>query len=415
MRIAIVGSGISGMTVAYLLDKDHDIVLYEANDYIGGHSHTVPAVVEGQSYPVDTGFMVFNTNTYPGLIRLLDRLNVKYQPTSMSFSMSCERTGIEYCATSLNTIFAQRRNLFRPSFYRMFADIFRFKRESENVLKEEDYETSLMEYLVEHNYSRTFIDHFIIPMGAAIWSADPRNFGKISARLFIQFLTNHGILKARDQPQWLTIPGGSQKYVEALTASFRERIRLSTPVTSIQRHPDHVDISDGTGHTEQFDHVVLAVHSDEVPGILHDMSDRERDILGAIPYSRNRTTLHTDARLMPQSRRAWASWNYRVPEEESGSVLVTYNMNRLQHLTPPATLCVTLNGDDRLDPSQVLFDTEYAHPLFSASSAKAQKRWEEINGQNRTSYCGAYWRYGFHEDGLQSALWVCRCFGRELE
>lgn len=415
MKIAIIGTGISGLVCAHLLHRDHDLTLFEANDYVGGHTHTVDAEQKGRRYAVDTGFIVFNDRTYPNFIRLLGRLDVESQPSSMSFSVRCETTGLEYNGTSLNTLFAQRRNLFRPSFHRMIGDILRFNREATEWLDSADDSdsTSLLNYLNANGYSREFIDHYIVPMGAAIWSADPDLFSTFPAGFFISFFKNHGMLSVKDRPQWRVIKGGSRGYVDKLIAPFRDLIRLRTPVAVVRRFDHHALVTSVSGEPEKFDVVILAVHANQALRMLADASPREREILGAIPYQSNHTVLHTDSRLLPRSRRAWASWNYHLPLQHRGRATVTYNMNRLQTLKAPKPFCVSLNRTEDIDRNRVLGRFLYDHPVFTPEGVAAQRRWEEING-GRTFFCGAYWGYGFHEDGVKSALRVCERFGRRL-
>ena len=414
MRIAIVGGGISGMVSAYLLCRNHEIVVYEAEDYIGGHTHTVDVELEGATYPVDTGFIVFNEKTYPHFVKLMRRLDVAWKPSNMSFSVRCGKTGLEYCPTSLNSLFAQRRNLFRPAFHRMMLDIFRFRKESLALIQSEDDETTLGRYLEARNYSRWFRDYFIIPMGSAVWSADPARFHDFQARAFAAFFHNHGFLNVRDKPQWLVIQGGSRRYVDKLTRSFQDRIRLSCPVESISRHDSHVEVKARGGEVERFDQCVLAAHSDQALAILSDPTDAEREILGALPYQKNRTVLHTDASMMPNRRSCWASWNSFLPKEARQGVMLTYNMNMLQGIRAPVDFCVTLNREQAIDPGKVIRGMDYEHPVYSTRGFAAQKRFHEISGRNRTHFCGAYWGSGFHEDGVRSALAVCESFGEGL-
>ena len=414
MRIAVIGTGISGMVAAYLLCQDHDVVVFEANDYIGGHTNTIDVELNGANHRVDTGFIVFNKENYPNFVKLMELLGVIYQPSNMSFSVQCERTGLEYCPTSLNSLFAQRRNLLRPSFYRMLLDAFRFRREAQEILRANDYETTLGAYLVGKEYSQTFIDHFIIPMGAAIWSADPKQFNEFPAHSFVQFFNNHGFLKVKDQPQWQVIKGGSRTYVEPLTRSYKDKVRLSCPVVSIKRHADHVKVEPQHGEVERFDQVVIAAHSDQAFAMLADPSDAEREILAAIPYQENLTILHTDSSLLPKRKAAWASWNYHIPREELGRVALTYYMNMLQSLTSPIDFCVTLNRPETIDQTKIIREFNYHHPVYTPQGPLAQIRRQEINGVNRTYFCGAYWGYGFHEDGVNSALAVCEHFGKSL-
>jgi predicted NAD/FAD-binding protein len=405
MKIAIIGTGISGLTAAWQLRREHRLTLFEANDYIGGHTHTVDVEVGGRSYAVDTGFIVFNDWTYPNFIDLLDQLGVASQPTLMSFSVRCERTGLEYNGENLNTLFAQRRNLFRPSFHRMIRDILRFNREAPALL-DGQRNISLNAYLREQNYSQEFTEHYILPMAAAIWSAEPDMTGEMPVRFFVQFFKNHGLLSVNDRPQWRVIQGGSRSYVERLTAPFRDRIRLNCPVEWVRRHPQQVHVKPKHGPVESFDEVIFATHSDQALRLLADPTSREREILGAIPYQYNEVVLHTDIRLLPRQRRAWAAWNYHLPAQPQARVAVTYNMNILQGLDAPETFCVTLNRSEAIDPARILYRTSYHHPVFTEASVKAQARRDEISGINRTWYCGAYWSYGFHEDGVNSGLAV---------
>jgi uncharacterized protein len=414
MKIAIIGTGISGMLTAYLLNADHDITVFEANGYVGGHTNTMPVQLRGETYAVDTGFMVFNHRTYPNFTRLLAHLGVASQPSTMSFSVKCEQSGLEYNGTSLNTLFAQRRNLLRPTFYRMLRDILRFHREAVAALAHGDQQVTLGEYLVAGRYSREFIEHYIVPMGAAIWSADPAYLWRFPARFFIQFFHNHGMLSVNRRPQWRTISRGAQQYIEPLTRPYRNRIRLRCPVHSVRRHPDRVEVKSHSGETVSFDQVVVATHSDQALALLADPSVNEHEILDALPYQENEAVLHTDASLLPQNRRAWASWNSHLLPEKYGRVTITYNLNILQNLRASLPLCVTLNRADAIDPAQIIRRITYHHPVYTLAGVAAQQRYMEINGVNRTYFCGAYWGYGFHEDGVNSALAVCRQFGREL-
>ncbi len=407
MKIAIIGTGISGLTAAWRLCRTHDLTLFEANDYVGGHTHTVEVEAGGQRHAVDTGFIVFNDWTYPNFIALLEQLGVASQPTTMSFSVRCERTGLEYNGESLNTLFAQRRNLFRPSFHRMIRDILRFNREAPALL-DSHRDLSLDAWLREGHYSQEFTDQYILPMAAAIWSAEPGIVGEMPARFFVRFFRNHGLLSVNDRPQWRVIRGGSRTYVEALTAPFRDRIRLNCPVEWVRRHPTHVQVKPWGGPVERFDEVIIATHSDQALRLLADPATREWEILGAIPYQENEVVLHTDTHLLPRRKRAWAAWNYHLPAQPRERVAVTYNMNILQGLDTSATLCVTLNRGEAIDPAHVLYRTTYHHPVFTEAGVRAQTRRDEISGVNRTWYCGAYWRYGFHEDGVNSGLAVAR-------
>jgi predicted NAD/FAD-binding protein len=414
MRIAVIGSGISGLTAAYLLSDEHEIVVYEAADYIGGHTNTVDVALDGATYSVNTGFIVFNAATYPNFIKLMRRLGVSWQPSKMSFSVKCEKTGLEFSPSTLNSLFIQRRNLLRPSFYRMLLDVFRFKRDSEELLRTADDRLTLDDYLRGKGYSRSFIDHFIIPMGEAIWSADPNQFDRFPARHFAQFFKNHGFLNVRNQPLWLTIRGGSRTYVEPITRPFKHSLRINCPVKSLRRQADCVEVTAAGAEPERFDAAVVAAHSDQALALLADPSDAERSILGAIRYQENHTVLHTDTSILPTRKAAWASWNYHIPKRELGRVAVTYDMNILQSLAAPVEFCVSLNLEAHLEPSKIMRKMIYHHPVYCPESLAARRRLNEINGVNRTYFAGAYWGYGFHEDGVNSALEVCRHFGKAL-
>jgi predicted NAD/FAD-binding protein len=332
----------------------------------------------------------------------------------MSFSVSSEQSGLEYCATSLDTLFAQRRNLLSLPFWGMLRDIFRFRHESRHLYGSADMTLSLEHFLTAGGYSRSFIDDFLVPMGSAIWSAEPRSFLQFPAAAFVQFFTNHGFLNVTDQPQWRVVCGGSRQYVEPLTEPFRERVRLSSPVAWVARHADRVEVTVRGGEPERFEHVILACHSDQALVMLADPGAAERELLAAIPYRKNDTVLHTDSSLLPKLPKARASWNCHIPRQERDGVSLTYWMNRLQSLAAPVDFCVTLNTPDAIAPEAVIRRLVYHHPVYSTAAFEAQKRRDEISGVNRTSYCGAYWGWGFHEDGVNSALAVCRQFGAGL-
>jgi predicted NAD/FAD-binding protein len=417
MKIAIVGTGIAGNLAANRLARDHDITVYEADARIGGHSNTVEVESAGRQFAVDTGFIVFNDRTYPNFCRLLEELQVPAQDSSMSFSVRSEQTGLEYCGSSLNTLFAQRRNLLRPTFHRMLKDILRFNREAGEFLQSGSHSTSLNEFLHEGRYSREFIDHYIIPMGAAIWSSTPEGMGEVPADFFFRFFQNHGLLTVDDRPQWRVVSGGSCRYVEKLVAGHRERIRLNTPVESIRRVHDGVILKTSGAEPEHFDFVFLACHSDQALALLSDPTSQEREVLGAIRYQHNQAVLHTDRSLMPRRRRAWAAWNYHIKRkgEPQGGVALTYHMNTLQSLQATDQICVTLNHRKAIDERRILQVIDYQHPIFTERAVAAQKRHREINGMRRSYYCGAYWRYGFHEDGVVSALRALAHFEHDLK
>ncbi|MGZ8252625.1 MAG: NAD(P)/FAD-dependent oxidoreductase [Methylophilaceae bacterium] len=409
MKIAIIGAGIAGNTLAYHLHKDHQVTVFEAGGYIGGHTHTHDIEHNGKRYSVDTGFIVFNDRTYPNFIQLLNELGVAWQPSSMSFSVKCEKTGLEYNGTTLNSLFAQRRNLFKPSFYRMIREILRFNQKSLALL-DDGAEIKLGDYLTQNNYGREFIDYYIIPMGSAIWSTEARQMMDFPARFFVRFFHNHGMLTVNNRPEWRVIKGGSARYIEALTAGFRDAIRLNTPVASVRRLKRSVRVTPLGGAEESFDWVFFACHSDQALTLLSDASAQEQEILSAIPYQENDIVLHSDISLMPKRKLAWAAWNYHVTPEPAERVAVTYNMNILQGLDCAEPLLVTLNHTKNINPVKVIKRITYHHPVYTTAGAAAQARHAEISGVNRTGYCGAYWRNGFHEDGVVSALEALKHF-----
>jgi predicted NAD/FAD-binding protein len=414
MKVAIVGSGISGLVAAHLLHRAHEITVFEADQRIGGHTHTVDVDVEGERHAIDTGFIVYNERTYPNFTRLLSKLGVPTRPTEMSFSVHCERTGLEWASRSLNTIFAQRRNLLRPSFHRLLGEILRFNREARELLDHREEKVALGDYLSGAGYSAEFVDRYIVPMGAAIWSASPSEFLDFPARSFVGFFKNHGLLERPSPVQWRVVEGGSRRYVDALTAPFWNRIVTDRPVSSVRRGRTGVELATRNGQTHRFDRVVLALHSDQAFRLLADPSELELRVLSAIRYQKNEVTLHTDASVMPRLRRSWASWNYRIPREPRDCVSVSYHMNRLQGLRSRRDFFVTLNGGDQIDASRVLARFLCHHPVFDADALAAQRLHENLDGLNRTHYCGAYWGHGFHEDGVSSAIAVGRSFGLEL-
>ena len=413
MKIAIVGSGISGLVAAHLLHPRHEICVYEASDRIGGHTHTVDIDFAGERHSIDTGFIVYNEATYPNFVRLLEKLGVETQPSQMSFGLSCERTGLEWGSRGLRSLFAQPSNLLNASFRQMLIDFVRFNREAPRLLDAPAEKATLGDYLQGAGYSDAFIDHYVIPMGAAIWSADPRKFLEIPAVTFVRFFQNHGMLETNPSLPWRVIRGGSARYIEKLVAPFVDRIRVACPVRSVRRCADRVQILSSAG-LEDFDHVIFATHSDQALGLIEDLSTLERAVLGSIKYQHNDVALHTDTTLMPRNRHAWASWNYRVPLCSQGRALLTYDMTRLQSLPSHHRFLVTLNGNDRIDPAKVLRRFVYHHPVFDRDAIAAQTHRAKISGPSRTHFCGAYWGYGFHEDGVKSAIEACEPFGVEF-
>jgi len=418
MRIAIVGAGISGLVVAHLLHRGHEITVFEAADYAGGHTNTIRVDTPNETHHVDTGFIVFNDRNYPGFERLLERLGVAWQPSTMSFSVSDGKGDFEYSGASPNGLFAKRGHLVTPWFHRMVADLARFNRAARGLLTGSVDEVGagppLGDWLERQRFSRPFIERLIVPQVSAVWSADPGQLWNFPARFLVEFFDHHGMLGFRDRPQWRVIRGGSARYVEALVRPFVDRVRLRTPVAAIRRDPDGVLVWPRGGEAERFDQVVLATHSDQALAVLADASDLERSVLGAIPYQVNEAVLHTDVRMLPRRRRAWASWNYHWRPAPGPRTTVTYHMNRLQSLRAEREFCVTLNRGDAIDPERVIRRINYAHPVYTAAGVAAQRRFEELSGHSRTHFCGAYWGWGFHEDGVQSALRVAEHFGERL-
>lgn len=408
MKIAIVGSGIAGLTAAHYLNKESafDVTVFEQADRIGGHTATIDVDYRGQYYAIDTGFIVFNDWTYPNFIRLLDEIGVPSQPTEMSFAVSCKNTGLEYAGTNFNTLFAQRRNLVNPRFLRMLLDIVRFNRQS---VADFDggripAQMTLGEYLAREKYSSQFVTHYLVPMGAAIWSAGTDALLDFPLQFFVRFCKNHGLLSVSRRPQWRTIIGGSKVYLKPLTRDFSSKIRTGCGIRNIERHPGGVRILTEKNELLHFDAVILACHSDQALRLLGDASASERAVLGALPYQENDVVLHTDTRLLPRNRLAWSSWNYTLHDTKQSQATVTYNMNILQRLLAPQTFCVTLNDTAAIDPKKIIGRFSYSHPAFSLPGVMAQQRKAEISGVNRTWFCGAYWNNGFHEDGVVSAL-----------
>ena len=414
MRVAIVGAGISGLVVASRLHRDHDVTVFESGAHVGGHTNTVDVVHDGRQYAIDTGFIVFNDWTYPRFIALLNELGVRYQSSNMSFSLSDERTGLEYNGTSVNSLFAQRRNLLRPSFLWMIREILRFNAQCRELLAGTDDSMSLADYLERHRYSRRFRDLYIVPMGMSIWSATERAMLSFPARFFVEFFDRHGFLNVDHRPTWQTVSGGSREYVRKLAEPFRASIRLRTPVIGVRRDAAGVTVCNPQDGAERFDRVVFACHSDQALRILEDATEAERSILGAFPYQENIAVLHTDERLLPRAPLARAAWNFHRVEnrDDRDRVALTYDMNTLQSLDAPVRFLVTLNRTADIDLSKVLHTVQYHHPVYLPAGVAAQKRRAEISGVNRTAYCGAYWRYGFHEDGVVSAEWALEDLAR---
>ena len=404
MKIAIVGAGISGLVCAHTLHPRHEITLFEAGSRLGGHTNTVRVDLADETHHVDTGFIVYNDRNYPAFERLLADLGVATQPSNMSFSVS-DGDDFEYSGASPNGLFACRGHLVKPSFHRMVRDLLRFNREAPSLIGLNGSGPSLGEFLDAGGYSREFVDKLLVPQASAVWSADPAQMWSFPASFLAEFFDNHGMFSQRDRPSWRTVSGGAQRYVDALVKRFGGRVRLSTPVRSITRLPDKVELV--AGEPLCFDQVIVATHADQALEMLADRSAAEHEVLAAIPYQPNEAVLHTDARQLPRRRRAWASWNFHLERGPVGQTTVTYHMNRLQSLASREELCVTLNRSSAIDPERVIETIQYSHPVFTSAGLAAQQRWREINGVNRTWYCGAYWGFGFHEDGVRSALRVC--------
>lgn len=416
MKIAVIGSGISGLTSAYLLSQKHQVTIYEADDRLGGHTATKEVVYDDKTYHIDTGFIVFNDWTYPNFKKLLHKLDVPYQPTAMGFSVTNELSGLEYSGAGLDGLFVQRKNLFSVRHWRMITDILRFNKESIQDLAAGHLREGMLlgDYLRERSYSPGFIDDYLVPMGAAIWSASTKAMLAFPLEFFVRFFKNHGLLSVKNRPQWHVIKGGSKQYIEPLMASFESQVKLNTPVKSIKRDSTHVQIVTHSGEKSAYDQVVIAAHSDQALSLLDQASPEESRVLGAIKYQPNEVVLHTDEKHLPERRKAWSSWNYRIRQADQPESVLTYNMNILQGITAPVQFCVTLNDTARINPDKILGRYDYAHPVFSLEAIEAQKQWASINGVNRTWFCGAYWGNGFHEDGVNSALAVAEKFGVSL-
>ena len=406
----MVGSGIAGLGAAWLLSRKHEVVLFEAEDRLGGHTHTHRVTMSGREYSVDSGFIVFNPVNYPLLSRMFEELGVESQPTTMGFSVQDARSGLEYNATNLNAMFCQRRNLFSPRFHRMVREILRFYRECPALLEDPGEGPTLGRYLADGGYSQLFIEDHLVPMASALWSSPAGQIMDFPARYLVQFMANHRMLQVEGRPQWRVVKGGSSSYIGALQARWKVAVRLSSPVHAVRRDADGVLLGTPSGE-ERFDQVVLACHADDALALLGDASAEEKQVLGAIEYQDNDTVLHTDARLLPRRRAAWAAWNAYVPAEPEAACTVSYCMNLLQSLDSPEPFVVTLNRSQDIDPAKVIARMRYRHPIYTHASVAAQKRRGEINGQRGTWFAGAAWGYGFHEDGLRSGVEVAQALG----
>ncbi|MCH2323842.1 MAG: FAD-dependent oxidoreductase [Pseudomonadales bacterium] len=414
-RIAIIGSGISGLTAAYLLHKSHEITLFEANDYIGGHTHTAKVAQGKQYYDIDTGFRVCTDRNYPNFLKLMDKLNVAMQPTEMSFSVRNNPLGLEYNGHNLNTLFSQRRNLLSPKFYRLIRDILYFNKAAKKAIEEGVAENITLDTFVnQQSLSDIFKNNYLLPMAAAIWSCSMEQAGEFPLQFFLKFFLNHGLLDIKNRPQWYAVKGGSKAYIDPMTSGFKDQIRLSTPVNSVVRDDSWIEVNHATGK-ETFDQLVFACHSDQALDLLKNASIEEKAILGELLYQQNDVILHSDASLMPKKSLSWASWNFLAGEQEHNDpTLVTYCMNILQGIASDQPFLVSLNARHKIDPEKIIGEYDYTHPVYSVAGMKAQSRRNEISGVGRIHYCGAYWYNGFHEDGVRSALDIGEKFGVSL-
>jgi predicted NAD/FAD-binding protein len=412
-NIAIIGSGISGMTAAYLLNRENNVTLFEKNDYIGGHTATVDVDYEGTRYAVDTGFIVFNDRTYPKFEKLLSEIGISRKPTQMSFSVQNTQTGFEYNGHTITSLFAQRRNIFRPKFWKLLYDIVRFNKVCKSLLAKRQYDdlSTLGELLNHYGFNEFFKTHYILPMGAAIWSTSIKEMEDFEIEFFVKFFFNHGLLDITNRPQWFVIPGGSRSYISPLIDEFKENIHLNADIKTVRRNEEGVEIIMADGQSHHFDKVVFACHSDQALDLIENPTDDERKILGSIPYTENSVILHTDKAMLPKRRAAWASWNYYLDGALDNAAVVTYQMNILQGLKSKTPFCVTLNYDKGIDKSKILRKFSYHHPVFNQISINAQKQKSLIDGKNNSYFCGAYWFNGFHEDGVKSAVDVAKQFG----
>jgi len=411
-RIAIIGAGVSGLTSAYLLSKKHHVCVFEKSADIGGHTATVDVEVDNKWYAIDTGFIVFNNKTYPNYLALLAEIGVGKQATQMSFSVHNTDTGMEYNGHNLDTLFAQRRNIFNPKFWWLVKEILRFNKLCKQSYQAKNYDDALTlgGFLQANKFSYYFAEHYILPMAAAIWSSSLLQTQEFQFHFFVKFFHNHGLLNIADRPQWYVVPGGSRSYLAPLCQSFADNIHVNADITAVTRKNNAVQLYFADGEMQSFDEVVLACHSDQALALLEDASELEQEILAAIPYSENSVVLHTDKRLLPKREKAWASWNYQLSAQRSKPASVTYNMNILQGLSKEHSFCVTLNQREDIDPSKILREFTYHHPVFSMSTIAAQNRRQQICGKQHTHFAGAYWYNGFHEDGVRSAVDVAQRF-----
>ena len=412
MNIAIIGTGIAGLTAARMLYQRHELSVYEANTYIGGHTNTINIMEQERQLAIDTGFIVFNESNYPNLCRLFDALGVESRDSDMSFSVKCERSGLEYNGTNLRSLFVQKRNVFNPAFLKMLLDILRFHSDAVEALKAGlDDQVSVDEFVARHSYSDYFLEKYLVPLGASLWSCPAERFRHFPMRFVIEFLDNHHMLQVEGRPTWKTVVGGSSSYVEKLIKPFADRIHTSAPVIAVERNNGRVLVELGNGQISEFDEVILACHADQSLEMVVAPDAQEREMLELFQYQYNEAVLHTDTSVLPENPRAWASWNYRIPAQQVSHTQVSYNMNMLQGLDSEHTYCVSLNQSDSIDPDKVLRKIPYHHPVFQPGRNLAQSRHAELIQRSGLSYCGAYWGYGFHEDGVASAIRVAEALG----
>ena len=415
MKIGIVGTGISGLSCAHLLQHDHDITLFESNNYAGGHTNTIQVNDNGKNINVDTGFIVYNNENYPNLCKLFDLLDVQGRNSDMSFSVVNEKTGLEYNGSGFNKLFCHRQNLLNPGFWKMLRDIFKFNDKAPGLLLNGlDDKMTVNDFVKKNAYSNQFINEYLIPLGASLWSAPAGEFLQYPIRFVIEFLNNHRMLQVANRPAWKTVKGGSNTYVKKILDSFHGQLRLNTPVKHVTRSKNKIDITLASGQSETFDEVILASHADQCLQMVQNPGGIERGLLGMFPYQYNEAILHYDTEILPSNNNAWASWNYRIPSQEADHVTVTYNMNMLQGLDASRTYCVSLNQSSGIANSKIIKRIQYHHPVFQPGRADAQASHHRLIRHQRISYCGAYWGYGFHEDGIKSALAVCSAYGKEL-
>jgi len=411
-RFAIIGSGISGLTAAYLLSKKHHVTVFEKNSVIGGHTATIDVSLDQKKYAIDTGFIVFNNKTYPNFLALLSEIGINKQETEMSFSVHNCKTGLEYNGHNLNSLFAQRRNILRPKFWMLIKEILHFNKLCKKIYEQDNYqaELTLGDFLSTHHFSDFFAEHYILPMGAAIWSSSLEQMEEFEFQFFVKFFYNHGLLNIKDRPQWYVIPNGSRSYLTPLCKPFAQNIHLDANIKTIERTNKGVNIHFNNAQEQYFDEVVIACHSDQALALLSDASENEKKILSAMPYKANSVVLHTDINMLPKREKAWASWNYQLNDNRTANANVTYNMNILQGIKAEHTFCVTLNQKQAIQPDKILKEFTYHHPVFSLMSCKAQQKRHLICGQRNTHFAGAYWQNGFHEDGVKSAIEVAKRF-----